>query len=267
VQSFEAAQRLDSEDARIREGLERARDLWNRSRQAARLLAESRVQFGRGDFIAAYQTLSAALSQDPALPEAQGLWNEIEAAMERRQRQQRIHEACLKAEGLLLLEAFDDAIAALAELGADASDLAAMQLRDRIKRAKEEEARRQKLRTETALATQWLRDGKLSEAVECLENLRRDFPAEDEVERLLAYARTEVEARTKAAAIEQVTAEAQERIAKNEFDVALSSLERTLAIYPGEGQLIRLVSSTRAAKDAWKREKSVAATLNQCEEL
>ncbi len=95
---------------------------------------------------------------------------------------------------------YDEAIAPLTGLGPDAESPKVRRALELVRIEKAEHERKQRLRNEMAEATDLLRNQRLDEAAKCLESLQREFPANNEVANLLAYAQKELAklARTRA---------------------------------------------------------------------
>ena len=117
VQAFELALKLDRENDYIQARIEHAKGLAEHARQASELLAEARREFEDRNLTAAYRTATEALRHDPENPEAAEFLKTVKSEVERRQAEQRIDEAIRKAQSLLLVPAYDEALAVLTGLG------------------------------------------------------------------------------------------------------------------------------------------------------
>jgi eukaryotic-like serine/threonine-protein kinase len=267
LQSFESALRLDRDNAYIQSRLEQARGLLEHSRTAATLVSAAREEFRAQNFTAAYRSISEALRHDPQNPEAAELLKTIQEAVERRQQEERIDDAIRKAEGLILLRAYDEAIEALTALGAGAQAPKVERLLEWIEGEKKEQDRKQRLQSEMAASTDLLRNRRVAEAAERLEKLHAEFSDNREVADLLAYAQKEVRLEARAKAVEQLAAKAAALSRNKEFDAAMAVVDDALKRYPGENSLIRLLAATMEAKADWERRQAVEATLRECGQL
>jgi len=265
AQAFESALLLDRENAYIQGRVEQARALLEHSRRASQLLAEARREFEHENLTAAYRIVSEALRHDPKNPEAAEFLKTVQSYVERRQADQRMEDALRKAQGLMLIPAYEEAVTVLSAL--DQRSPKVRELLERVQSEKVAHERKQKLHREMAAATDLLRQHRLEEATKCLENLQAEFPENQEVVHLLAYAQKEQAALARIEAVERAAAEVRTRSESRDFDGALAALDQALKKYPGESALIRLLGSTTAAKSSWEREKALQSTLTRCEAL
>jgi serine/threonine-protein kinase len=280
-QRFDAAQKALDEALALEPANRSARALWEQlqrqlqlgTRQprtdsvlrdkVSQLLAEARRELEQQNLTAAYRIVSEALRHDPKNSEAAEFLKTMQAYLERRQAEQRVDEVILKARGLLLLPAYDEAIALLTASGPDADSPRIREFLERVHREKTVHERRQKLRSEMAHATDLLRDHRFEEAVACLEQLHTDFSEDQDVAHLLDYARKERASLARAKAIETLAGEVRTRLESQDFEAALSSLDRALQEYPGESGLIRLLETALAAKNARDAVRQVCDRANQ----
>jgi Flp pilus assembly protein TadD len=259
---FESALVLDRENVYIQELLSPA--LVEHSRKASQLLAEARREFEHENLTAAYRIVSEALRHDPKNPEAAEFLKTVQSYVERRQADQRVDDALRKAQGLMLIPAYEEAITVLSAL--DQKSPKVRELLERVRSEKVAHERKQKLHREMAAATDLLRQHPMDEAAKCLENLQMEFPETGSSTPLLAYAQGAGGA-GKDEAVERAAAEVRARSESRDFDGALAALDRALKKYPGESALIRLLGSTTAAKGAWERQQALQSTLAKCETL
>ncbi len=265
MKAFESALQLDRENVYIQGRLDHARALGEHAKRTFDLLAEARRHFEQQNLTAAYRTVSEALSHDPKNPDAAEFLKTIRGYIEQRHAEQRIDEAVRKAEGLMLIPAYEEAIAVL-----EAADPESSKVRECLERVRSQSVaykRQQKLHKEMAAATDLLRKHRLEEAAKCLQGLRAEFPENQEVAQLLAYAQKEQAALARTKVIESAAAEARSRAGSNEFEAALKALDEALKLYPGESTLVRLLESTMTAKSEWERRRAIESTLAKCESL
>ncbi len=267
VQSYETALRLDSGNSEIRGFLEHSRNLAELSKKATSLLADARREFSGQNLTAAFRAVSEALKHDPQNPEASELLRAIQSMMERRQKEQRVEDAIRKAEGLLLLRDYENATAALTDLGPDANTSKVQLFLSLIEEARKDENRKERLRTELGDATACLRDRRFEDAVNRLQELTVEFPSNTEVANLLSYAQKEAEADVKARRIAEAEAKANELTQAHDFNAALAVVDTTLKIYAGDSRLMRLLGTMMAAKSSWEREEAIHEVVRKCEAL
>jgi serine/threonine-protein kinase len=267
LQAFEAALALDRDNTHIQGRVEQARALVDHARKASELLAEARRELEQQNLTAAYRIVSEALRHDPMNPDAAEFLKTMQAYVERRQAEQRVDEIIRKAQGLTLIPAYDEAIAVLVAEGPEANSPRIQEFLERVNREKVAHQRKQRLRSEMATATDLLRDHRLDEAAECLELLRPEFPEDQEVAHLLAYAQKEKASMARAKAVESLAREARAHVESQNFEAALVTLDKALKEYPADSLLIRLLESTMAAKSAWDRQQALESIRAKCESL
>ncbi len=267
LQAFELALKLDRDNAYIHGRIEHAKGLLEHARQASELLAEARREFEDQNLTAAYRNATEALRHDPQNPEAAEFLKTVQSVVERRQAEQRIDDAIRKAQSLLLVPAYDEAIAVLTGLAADADSPKVRRALELVRNEKAAQERKQRLNNEMASSTNLLREHRVEEAAACLKKLQRDYPDNKEVAHLLAYAQKELAARARALAVESVVNEAGNLADLRNFDAALGILDQSLKKFPGETALIRLLANTMAAKGTWERQQAVQSVLAKCEAL
>jgi predicted Zn-dependent protease len=260
-QRFEAAQKALDEALALEPTNRAARALWEQLQRrrlqgeenagkTSQLLAEARRELEQQNLTAAYRIISEALRHDPKNPEAAEFLKTIQAYLERRQAEQRVDELLRKAQGLLLISAYDDAIALLTAASPDADSPRIREFLERVRREKLAHERKQKLRGELARATDLLRDHHFDEATACLEQLHAEYPEDQDVARLLAYAQKERASLVRANALNTLAGEVRARVESQDFEAALATLDKALKEYPGESGLVRLLESTLAARSA-----------------
>jgi serine/threonine protein kinase len=267
LQNFEAALRFDRDSTYIQSRLENARALLDHSKKAAALVSAAQAEFKGRNLSSAYRSVSEALRHDPENPEAKEFLKTVQDAMERQQKDLRVEDAVHKAQGLMLLRSYDEAVASLTALGPDAEDARVQKILAGIRAEKLERERKQRLQTEMAAATELLRNRRPAEAAQRLVVLKSEFPDNTEVDDLLAYVRKEVEVEARTAAVQEFVAKAAALAQNNDFDGATAILEEALRKYRGENTLIRLLSSTLAAKADWERRQAVQTTIRECEQF
>jgi serine/threonine-protein kinase len=267
IQAFSAAARLDSTNTEIHELLGQAKAAQEQSQRASQLVAEARVALDQTNLTGAYKNASEALLLDPENPQASRLLLVIQSAIDRKRQQQQLDEALLKAEHLLMIQAYDRALEALSGLeAAAAADDRVEQLASRIRAQKQEHERATRLAAGMASATEMLREQKLDEAVRQLTTLFSEYPDKLDVRQLLEYALKEQGAQQRAQAIAKIKTDAQALADAHDFRAALEMLDQGLQKYD-DGSLVRLLGTIMAAKAAWEREEALKAARARCERL
>lgn len=267
LQSFEAALKLDRESIAVQGRLAFARGLLERSKAAESLVIEARRELDNLNLTLASRKVSDALRHDPENTAATELLARIQREVENRQRDQRVDAALRRAEGLILLRSYGEAIELLQGLGEDATSPKVERLLSWLRAEKQERERKEKLQAEMSAATELLTARRLDEAVARLEALQRSFPHEQEVGHLLVYAQKEQAAEARARAVDEVAAKAQSSVEAEGFASAIALLEDGLKQFPGEIKLIRLLGSATAARAAWERRQTIDAAVREATRL
>ena len=267
VQTLDSALKLDRENGYLQTRREEAQALLEHSRRAAALLADARRDFEQRDLTSAHRLATEALRHDPQNSEVGDTLQMIERALERREREHRIQEAMARAETLLVMNSYDQAAEVLRSIGNAPEFPKVAELWATIQLEKARYEKRQKLQSEMAGATELLREQQYEQAVEKLERLRAEFPASQEVARLWAHARKELDAELRSRALAGIANEVKALEEAADFNRALGVLDEALKTYPGEGTLIRLLGGTLSAKADWERQRAIQATVAQCQQL
>ena len=243
------------------------RGAWRSSPHGHRSCWLKPERLGERNVTAAYRSVSMALRHDPKNPEAAEFLRKLRAYVEGRQAEQRVDEVIRKAQGLMLIPDYDEAIATLMSSGPDLKSPRLLEFLERVQAEKLAYERKEKLRQAIAKATDLPRDHRLEAAVPFLERLQLELPEDRDVSQLLAYAQREQAAVARAKAVESMTSEARARAESRDFDGALAALDRALKEYPEESGLIRLLNNTLAAKDAWEAQQAIQSIAANCEAL
>jgi serine/threonine protein kinase len=256
IHSFEAALRLDPGNVFIQGRVESTRGLMEQSGKVAQLLVEARREFEQKNITSAHRIVFEVLSQDPQNTEAVALLKTVHDALERHHAGQRLDDALRTAQQLILIAAYDEAIAVLLALGPDSESEKVVELLERLRAEKAEHDRQQKSHQAIAAAKGLIRDKKLDEAAVALAGLRVEFPDNQEIANLFCYAENELAAFRRNQDIENMSATAKALKEAANFDGAMGVLDQALKKYPGENAIVRLLDNTMAAKVAWQRQQA-----------
>ena len=268
IQNLEAALRLDRSNAAVLARLEDARAALERSRKAARLMADARREYQRGDLHASRDRVSEALREDASNPEAPVILKRLEDEIRVREDAKELKEGLAKASSLMAMHSFDEAVAALERLAAQhPQSEEAGHLLERSRAEKLESERRQRLRSGLAASADLLRERRFEEAVSALEAIGRDFPGEQEIADLMGYARRELQSQRRAEAIRALTRDVAERLERHDFDGAFGMVEEALKAYPGESAAVRLLRSIKTAQAEWERRQAIDGATRRSGEL
>ncbi len=266
IQNFESAWKLDRANTEIWQEVEKARALMERSQATARLLGEARAAFGRKDFAGARKAALELLRLDGSNQEASDLMKSSHDAAQRQERELQIEEAMHKAQSLAALSAYDDAQATLDALGSDAGSKVRA-LSESIQARKDEAARRHRLQTGLAAAADMLSNRQFEESVSLLENLRAEFPNDQEVAQYYQYGRRELDAERRVKAVQELVRTIESLTSVHDFAGALPLLEDGLQRFPDDASLLRLKTRTLLEKTARERQQGIEAVIGRCQDL
>ena len=252
IESFESARRLDKSNLDIQTVIQQARAAMEQAQKARILLEEAQRALDLKNLTGAYQNATEALRLDPQNAKATLLMEEVLREMASRERERRLQQGISRAKGLLMLQSFDEAITLLLELQPDypeSRDLA--ELLGRVRLDKSVHERRQRLTAGIAGAKDLLRNKRLAEAAQLLEQLALEFPETAEVRDLLSYAREELASQHRTERLKQATHEARALLDSREFDRAIRTLNEALRVFPGEDSLSYLLQTAISSKAAF----------------
>ncbi len=268
LDSVEAAFRLDRTNSVLQGRLDHIRGVVNRNKKVIRLVAEARTDFAKQDLQAAACKLQDALDLDPDYAEARQFVGVVQAEVERREKLKVLQEKIREAGDLLRQEAFDKATALLNTLEPDFRNRQDVQdLVARIREKKVEFERRQQLMAAMERVGALLQDGRHEESIQQLEQLQREFPEEQQIPKLLQYARNELRARQKAEALQKLDQDVRACIAALEFESAIKLIDDALARYPNESIALSLREEVRRAEAAWRRSEALRQAVQIAQEL
>lgn len=255
IESLESASRLDLDRADLRKRLEETRALQDRYRAASALMAEARQYRGK-DLDAAFQSVMAALRQDPQNPEAAELLNAIHSEL---QRKERIEAAVRRAKNLLLKGGLAEAEAMLAALGADAAVSEAQALAEEIRREMMERQGRGRLDSGMAAASELLRAGRIEDAVARLDALQAEFPDRAAVTALLKHVKMQLEAGRRQDAVSSAAESVRALLDSGRYQEAEAALRQASQMYPHDPKLLSLFAQVEGRLSAGARRDAAPA--------
>jgi len=268
IEIFESARKLDNADEQVKARLQQLRAAKERNDRANQSIARAKQELSQQRFTSALDRASEALRADPEHPEATELVGQIQFEIQAREREEVIRAGLLKTRGLIAMESFDDAIAVLTEL--EAANPGRTEIQDLMARTlaqKAERNRRRRLEAGLESAKELLKEGELSESIRVLEDLAPEFPSEPELTDLLDYARQEQNARERTQAIEALSTLVAGHIQSQRFEESVAAIQNTLALYPDDIVLSRLLRSVIGSQQVYEKQRRLEAGLQRIGEL
>src|SRR5580704_2669704 len=265
---FETALNLDRSSETIQALVQRARNLTENSERVSKLIERARHALSQSDLSEAFKSISDALSIDPANNTAQHLLDSVRTEMDRREQARRLSDGLRKVKGLLLMHSWDEGIALLHDLDeAYPNEIEVRTLLERAHQQKAAEERRRRFEAGLAEIQGLLGRRAFEEAVQRAEIMAQEFQGERDVAELLAYARSELRAEQRTAALAEARAKVADLVSHNQYDPALELLNRAHSAFPEEAQFNVLTEETLRAKENWERQKQIADAERRSAEL
>jgi len=264
IGTFEAALRLDRENAEVKQQLDRARDLLNVSRESARGLAEARRKFSRNNLEAALEALPPVLEQDPGNPEARQLLKDVQQELDRRERERRYEQKLQRARDLLEANRFEEALDELNIIQQiDGVREEASRFAAEIKQKQLAFVEQQKFREELTSAQELLATDQYEAAIPRLERLMNQYPEEPEATKLFIAVHKKLAAQRKGEALENLGIELSRLLEAREFDRAREKVNDALREYPAEKHLLEAARGIDDERERWRREEAVREALDK----
>jgi TonB family protein len=268
IASFESALHVDRSNPTIQTLIQQARAAMEQAQRARFLLDEAQRALDVRNLTGAYKNATEALQLDPGNAKASVLLEAVLREMAVRERERRLQEAISRAKGLLMLQAFDEAVSLLLELQPDYPESREVsELLARVHLDQSVHERRQRLMAGIARAKDLLRNKSLADAVQLLEQLAREFHETAEVRDLLAYAREDLASHERAEAIKRATEETRALLDAKEFDRAIDTLNKAIQLFPSEDSLSYLLQVANSTKASWDRQWAFTETLQFSQRL
>src|SRR3984885_11088567 len=268
IVAFESAVGLDPHDIEAQWGLNRARGLQQTRKKAAQLVAEARKLQGIEDLAAALHKASEAVRIDSQSLDAKGVLEAIRKEVDRRENENRWKVQLEKAEGLLMIREFDEALSVIDAVETGGPGRQQLEeLRAKVVQRQSEYQRRRRLSEEIGAARNLIKQQRFEEAVKRLESLEPDYGGEVELRNLLRHAREQWRERQRATAVEEIKREAESLCGSAQFERAVGVLEAGLRSFPGEAELLNLLEKTLAAKTDNERARAVTSEIQRVDEL
>ena len=241
--------------------------------KAAREYQDAVAEFARqadnmsrqGRFEDALAFLDESLQSCADDPTLLALRQRIDAEWEKHKRSEAIGKAASQARALLEQGRLEEALeVARSSTGRYPGEAVLESLASRAARELEERRLRTRALQEGA---ELLEAGQLADAVRSLQSAVARFPADEELNNLLARASELLEAQGRAEAIGRLAHQARSLANGRNFDGALTLLDRGLRSWPGERALLDLQEAIRGEKTAWRREQDLRERLRSIGKL
>jgi TonB family protein len=265
VDILESAARLEPRDAETQARLEKMRTRLSHSVASAQLVVEARLLAEQHKLEAAREQVLKAIECDEGDPDAPGLLETIQKALERRATEARAEEGIAKAKSLVLRRSFDEALAILAGLHAENPDSALIaQWIGHVETQKKEAERQGHLQKVSSEAEALLLEQRFAETVALIESAESEFPGEVVLADLRRRAH---EGSERTRVLELGTRRCTQFCQEHKFGQALSAVDEALAALPGEPTLLALRSQVEAQAAGHTRAAAVREALEEIQWL
>jgi serine/threonine-protein kinase len=267
LEKLAEAVRLDRSNQRLRSRVDEVIAEQEKVKRAAGLLKEARAEFEQNAFTVAIEHAREAARTDPENSDAAGLIDRIGQEIQRRDAEVQRKASLNKAKGLILVQAYENAVLVLNELAERYPEDA--EVRDKLDEAKRlQSAYEAQMRTDAAIleSRELIRKGMYQRAIDGLESLDKEIPQKNQVSDLLSYAREQLEVEKRAAQVEDLIRQASEAPA-GDFELSLGLIDRALDLAPGNEKALRLRKSVLAARLAEQENRAIRRSVQDCRAL
>ncbi|PYS48651.1 MAG: hypothetical protein DMG13_25090, partial [Acidobacteria bacterium] len=252
AEAFETVLRFDPSNIQAQNLLEQVRTAAKKRERAEALLAQARRELETDQLTDAYRSILECLQYAPDSKEAAALLERIRGAIKIRERQRRLTEGLGRVQEMLRTSRPEPRI---------------RQLMIEVASAIEQKRRRQQLLERMNAARNLTAEKKWADALSLLNRLLKDFPDEDEVRSLSAYAHEQLQLQRKAQDLERILRDARTANEHHDFERALDLLDEGLRTYPGESSLKTMLARTEELRTDYQRQIALRAARERATEL
>ncbi|MEO8131474.1 MAG: protein kinase, partial [Bryobacteraceae bacterium] len=268
IAKIDSALRLDPMSTALHNRLEVLRAQEAQMQQAERLLSEANRDLERDDLTAAFQHVNDAIKKDPKNARAPVMLDEVRRAIDVRQEQEKRRTGLKKAQGLMLMQAYDEALTILDDLAAgDPHNRDVQRLIAEARNLKKVQEEQERLSAGIGSSREALRRGEYENALQILQGLDGQSPGHPQILPLLAYAQEQAQVQRAAVRIEAYCAEALSVSGGGDFESALGIVRRALQEFPGNERILRVQQSVVEAQRFENHRKALAGVLARAKEL
>jgi serine/threonine-protein kinase len=268
IEALESAVRVDPANTALPARLAELRAAKQRSDLASHLVSSARENLHVDNLSTAFQLLGDALAAEPGHSEAQRLLSDVQVKISERDAQKRLREGLAKANGLMALQSFDEAIATLEALSVEAPGSEQVRAAlDVAHRERDEYNRKRHIQSEVEAAKNEIKSSQFEAAIARLEPLANQSPGQSDIASLLTYARSELAAAKHMAKIRAAAEGAWKLLKAQEFDKALSEADAALIAFPDDPALLRLRQAIIKERAEREQARFVQQVLAESAEL
>jgi hypothetical protein len=261
VEILESALPLDGANLELTERLEQMSFRLEQSHRSVQLVDQARQLLEQHCLPEARGKVLEALERDPTSVDA----TELLRVINQQEEDARVERELTRAKLLLMSQSFDAATSILGTLLAERPDSPVIEYWAGHARTLQAEAERQaRLQVELGEARSLLEQLRGAEAVAKLEELRKEFPEEEQLSDLLLQAQKVME---RGLVTAQAIAQCDQFRRAEQFDEALAVLDSALATGVGETAILVLRSEVEAQRREFRSAAAARRLLNEAQWL
>jgi hypothetical protein len=263
LEKLAEAVRLDRTNQKVRSRLDEILAEQERVEQAARLVAEAQKEYEQNALTVAIEHARDAVRTDPNNPEAPALADKIRREIERRDAENQRRESLNRAKGLILVQAYENAIPVLRDLETRYPD--DQEVKERLAEARRLEAAytaQKKIDAAIQDSRELIRKKQYQLAIDLLDGLDKDIPQKRQVAELLTYAREQLEAERRSAEIEDLIRRASDA-PTGDFESGLRHVDRALDLDPANEKALRVRKKLLAIRQADQENRSIQRSVQE----
>lgn len=263
----ESALQLDPSSPTLKERLVDLKRKEEQAGLAKQLMLRARDELAQSDLTEAFQLANEAANNDPENPQATALVDEIKRALDAQRRQAALRADIEKARGLLVVQAYDQAIELLTRMAADNPSSEVEALLADARRLQEAQALRNQIEEGIRNGKQLIKQERYEEAVTLLEGLLERSPEEESVRQLLSYTRAQIEQQHKSAQVDGMLDESLRLAEGRDFNRAFEVINQALKLSPGDARITQAQQKVFDLQREDRRRQEIESELARVEAL
>ncbi|HTS31151.1 MAG TPA: protein kinase [Bryobacteraceae bacterium] len=267
LEKLAEAVRLDRSNQRVRGRLDEILAEQERVGRSVRLVNEAQAEYARNDLTIAFEHAKEAAKADPGNSEAPVLVQTIGKAIERQESENQRRAGLNKAKGLILVQAYENAVTVLRDLEVRyPGDAEVKERLDEARRLQGAYVAQQKIEATILESRELIRKSQFQRAIDTLAAMPRDIPQQKQIEELLSYAREQLETEKRAAEVEDLIRRASD-MQGGDFEAALRLIDRAIDLAPTDERAQRIRKNLLTARQADLENRAILRSVQDCRAL
>ena len=262
TQLLQSALSLDPGNIAVQNRLDAIRREQERYRHVQTLLEQAKQDLEAQNVSNALFRASEAAAADPGSEAARLLVREIQEYADRRDKKRKTDSALAAARDLIQSQSYEQALRVLQDLRSTFSDEPRIEeLIAEIAKRRSQDQLNERLAQGIARARELLQADRFTEAAALLAELQREFPQDQTLRELHAFAIKQNEAYREKTEADRIGREAWELAKGSNFEAALKMVDEGLRNFPAEAILVRVRVAIRSAQARHEEEVDVRTIL------